>query len=198
MSQQPPPQALRFSHGRGERETSDWWWTARDHGKGRVSPLSPSRLPLRLFSSKERRLGTRQMSQGVQNSISVPLDRCGYNADPLGNLRFPNSSPFGQRSFPPSVRKYFTRFVTLVGSTVNRGVRSAVKVFASLAITNNSSAPCGPTTYSPLVPPEVNFFQGNKLQCRRFLWARNLLEKALCWNFPKRGTISTLPNLPLS
>ena len=21
---QPPPQALRFSHGRGERETSDW------------------------------------------------------------------------------------------------------------------------------------------------------------------------------
>ena len=31
---QPPPQARRFSHGRGERETSDWWWTARDHGKG--------------------------------------------------------------------------------------------------------------------------------------------------------------------
>ena len=31
---QPPPQALRFSQGRGERETSDWWWTARDHGKG--------------------------------------------------------------------------------------------------------------------------------------------------------------------
>ena len=29
-----PPQALRFSHGRGERETSDWWWTPRDHGKG--------------------------------------------------------------------------------------------------------------------------------------------------------------------
>ena len=22
--EQPPPQALRFSHGRGERETSDW------------------------------------------------------------------------------------------------------------------------------------------------------------------------------
>ena len=32
--QQPPPQALRFSHSRGERETSDWWWTARDHEKG--------------------------------------------------------------------------------------------------------------------------------------------------------------------
>ena len=42
---QPPPQALRFSHGRGERETSDWWWTARDHGKG-TDGRSPSRLPL--------------------------------------------------------------------------------------------------------------------------------------------------------
>ena len=30
---QPPPQALRFSHGRGERETSDWWWTAHFHQK---------------------------------------------------------------------------------------------------------------------------------------------------------------------
>ena len=41
---QPPPQALRFSHGRGERETSDWWYTARDHGKGtdgRRSAVSP-------------------------------------------------------------------------------------------------------------------------------------------------------------
>ena len=25
------------------------------------------------------------------------------------------------------------------------------------------------------------------LQCRRFLWARNLLAKAPCWNLPKRG-----------
>ena len=25
------------------------------------------------------------------------------------------------------------------------------------------------------------------LQARRFLWARNLLTKAPCWNFPKRG-----------
>ena len=24
LAPQPPPQALRFSHGRGERETSDW------------------------------------------------------------------------------------------------------------------------------------------------------------------------------
>ena len=27
----------------------------------------------------------------------------------------------------------------------------------------------------------------SSLQCRRFLWARNLLAKAPCWNFPKRG-----------
>ena len=31
---QPPPQALRFSHGRGERETSDWWWTAEGPWEG--------------------------------------------------------------------------------------------------------------------------------------------------------------------
>ena len=48
MLTQPPPQALRFSHGRGERETSDWWWTARDHGKG------PSRLPLREHFHQKR------------------------------------------------------------------------------------------------------------------------------------------------
>ena len=41
---QPPPQALRFSHGRGERET--------------IVSFPPSFK--RTFSSKERRLGTRQ------------------------------------------------------------------------------------------------------------------------------------------
>ena len=54
---QPPPQALRFLHGRGERETSDWWWAARDHGKGTVgrrSPLSPSRLSLRAHFHQKR------------------------------------------------------------------------------------------------------------------------------------------------
>ena len=63
---QPPPQALRFSHGRGECETSDWWWNTRDHGKGidgRRSTVSPvvSFPPsfARTFSSKERRLDTR-------------------------------------------------------------------------------------------------------------------------------------------
>ena len=34
-------------------------------------------------------------------------------------------------------------------------------------------------------PKNVGFFLGS-LQCRRFLWARNLLAKAPCWNFPKR------------
>ena len=29
----------------------------------------------------------------------------------------------------------------------------------------------------------------HSLQCRRFLWALNLLAKATCWNFPKRGAI---------
>ena len=32
-----------------------------------------------------------------------------------------------------------------------------------------------------------NDFVPNSLQCRRFLWACNLLAKAPCWNFPKRG-----------
>ena len=57
---QPPPQALRFSHGRGERETSDWWWTARDHGKG-TDGLARCLLPAFLCAHiEERRLGTRQ------------------------------------------------------------------------------------------------------------------------------------------
>ena len=70
------PQELRFSHGRGERETSDWWWTARDHGKGTDGRQTPAiscvvflarpvvSFPyffVWTFSSKERRLGTRQV-----------------------------------------------------------------------------------------------------------------------------------------
>ena len=64
--EQPPPQALRFSHGRGERETSDWWWTARDHGKG-IDGVSFPPSFARTFSSKERRLGTRQVIELVRN-----------------------------------------------------------------------------------------------------------------------------------
>ena len=33
-------------------EANDWWWTARDYGKGH--PLSPSRLPLRAHFHRER------------------------------------------------------------------------------------------------------------------------------------------------
>ena len=56
---QPPPQALRFSHGRGVREASDWWWTARDHGRVQTAVSFPPSFE-GTFSSKERRLGTRQ------------------------------------------------------------------------------------------------------------------------------------------
>ena len=49
---QPPPQALRFSHGRGERET-------RVTGDEPQGTMSPSRLPLR--AHLERFLGTRQV-----------------------------------------------------------------------------------------------------------------------------------------
>ena len=38
-------------------EANDWWWTARDHGKGTHG--FPSSFA-RAFSSRERRLGTRQ------------------------------------------------------------------------------------------------------------------------------------------
>ena len=35
--------------------------------------------------------------------------------------------------------------------------------------------------------PRISTHPLRSLQCRRFLWARNLLAKARCWNFPKRG-----------
>ena len=50
---QPPPQALRFPHGRGERETSDWCWTARDHGKGTDGSLLPAFLCAHIFIKRE-------------------------------------------------------------------------------------------------------------------------------------------------
>ena len=49
---QPPPQALRFSHRRGERETR----VTGDEPQGTMVPPSFART----FSSRERRLGTRQ------------------------------------------------------------------------------------------------------------------------------------------
>ena len=54
-------------------EASDWWWTARDHGKGTDSRRSdvwpvvsfpPSFA--RTFSSRERRVGTRQYQSQVK------------------------------------------------------------------------------------------------------------------------------------
>ena len=57
----------RFVFRMVEASASDWWWTARDHGKGthgRRSDVSPvvSFPPsfARTFSSRERRLGTWQ------------------------------------------------------------------------------------------------------------------------------------------
>ena len=57
---QPPPQALRFSHGRGERETR----VTGDEPQGTMGrvqtageacrPLSPSRLPLRAHFHQKR------------------------------------------------------------------------------------------------------------------------------------------------
>ena len=51
---QPPPQALRFSHGRGERETrvtgdepQGTMGRVQTAGEATSRPLSPSRLPLR-------------------------------------------------------------------------------------------------------------------------------------------------------
>ena len=53
-----PPQALRYSRRRGERETRvTWWWTARDDGKGRR--LSPSPLPLRSHFHREKDVSVR-------------------------------------------------------------------------------------------------------------------------------------------
>ena len=74
-SHQPPPQALRFLHGRGESETSDWWWTARNHGKGtegRRSPLSPSRLHLRAHFHQKRDVWVR----GRTHTKLYTLIRC--------------------------------------------------------------------------------------------------------------------------
>ena len=76
---QPPPQALSFfSSWRRARNASDWSWTAGDHGKGtncRLSPLSPFLLSFaRTFSSRERRLGTRQhknRTAGARHILSV-------------------------------------------------------------------------------------------------------------------------------
>ena len=69
---QPPPQALSFAHGRGERETrvtdDEPQGTLRRVYGGRRSALPVVSFPpsfARTFSSKERRLGTRQGGIGA-------------------------------------------------------------------------------------------------------------------------------------
>ena len=57
---QPPPQALCFSHGRGERETR----VTGDEPQGTMGRVSFPPSFARTFSSKERRLGTRQRLVG--------------------------------------------------------------------------------------------------------------------------------------
>ena len=60
-------------------EASDWLWTARDHGKGIVSAVvsfPPSFA--RTFSSRERRLGTRQSLY----KDMLPLKIYPYLSDP--------------------------------------------------------------------------------------------------------------------
>ena len=58
---QPPPQALRFSHGRGERETrvtgdepQGTMGRVQKAGEATSRPLSPSRLPLRAHFHQKR------------------------------------------------------------------------------------------------------------------------------------------------
>ena len=58
---QPPPQALRFSHGRGERETrvtgdepQGTMGRVQTAGEAPSRPLSPSRLPLRAHFHQKR------------------------------------------------------------------------------------------------------------------------------------------------
>ena len=57
---QPPPQALRFSHGKGERETIDWWWTARDQGQGTDGRRSACQILCRFLGKKSRFVGMAQ------------------------------------------------------------------------------------------------------------------------------------------
>ena len=54
---------------RRARNASDWWWTARNHGKGTVVSFPPS-FP-RTFSSRERRLGTRQPCTLHRNKFNL-------------------------------------------------------------------------------------------------------------------------------
>ena len=67
MGPQPPPQALRFSHGRGERETR----VTGDEPQGTMEKGTDTFPPSFARTSKERRLGTRR--------VGALLTHYGYN-----------------------------------------------------------------------------------------------------------------------
>ena len=77
---QPPPQVLRFSHRRGEREKRE----TGDESQGTMGRVQPVVSPVvsfppsfaRTFSSRERRLGTRQLFTGnfLLNSVLERLE----------------------------------------------------------------------------------------------------------------------------
>ena len=77
---QPPLQVLRFSHRRGERETRE----TADEPQGTMGRVQPVVSPVvsfppsfvRTFSSRERRLGTRQLFTGnfLLNSVLERLE----------------------------------------------------------------------------------------------------------------------------
>ena len=67
MGAQPPPQALRFSQGRGERETR----VTGDEPQGTMEKGTDTFPPSFAHTSKERRLGSRQ--------VGALLTHYGYN-----------------------------------------------------------------------------------------------------------------------
>ena len=67
-----------FAGQRRARNASDWWWTARDHGKGTDGGRSVVSFPPPFArTSKERRLGTRQFERPAREWCSpvcgIPL-----------------------------------------------------------------------------------------------------------------------------
>ena len=76
---QPPPQALRFSHGRGERETrvtgdepQGTMGRVQTAGEATSRPLSPSRLPLRAPFHQKRDVWVRG------STASIPIVKVMY------------------------------------------------------------------------------------------------------------------------
>ena len=81
-SSQPPPQALRFSHGRGEPETSDCdepqgtMGRVQTAGEAPSRPLSPSRLPLCTHFHQKRDVWVR--GRDSSSAGTKPIYRIGF------------------------------------------------------------------------------------------------------------------------